>query len=340
MLRKEFLQKIGLVKPFEMVLNIEPNDFEKKFKKLIGQDTIFTEKNNSSKYKHNYSGFIESNTFKLSDLYGNIEGSYHQENQKTKIYAELTSYKPEYVQRIIFNIVAIAGFMLFFVFSNDIKIHPTIFFMLFGGVFCLLVLAYFNLRNNLKHSIHSLKRNLYFLTKNSNEGIINEHLEDQSFLEGKKLSDRFTMAFNIEKIDFIKQFDKTTTKSLFPIISNTFSRKPYYYAGRIINDEFSIKSLNGQGRARGRIYKKEDKLIIETTANGFSFGYIPYYSIVLFVYLIFFTFTIASGSYILLLFILVHAGFLLISPYFILKKHSQATEYDLEREFYYMTKQD
>ena len=99
--------------------------------------------------------------------------------------------------------------------------------------------------------------------------------------------------------------------------------------------------------AIGSFQSKDNSLIISTEINGFHGTIIPFYIFITIFYLVFIfgfsfaTFQVeASGELFFgIPFLLIHAAFMYGIPYFIMKRSTGRMKRELEREFFYMTKE-
>ncbi|HEX5171160.1 MAG TPA: hypothetical protein VFW11_18415, partial [Cyclobacteriaceae bacterium] len=93
--------------------------------------------------------------------------------------------------------------------------------------------------------------------------------------------------------------------------------------------------------AQGTYRQRDGVLIIETEINGFHGMFIPFYVIGIVFYIGMITTISLSGNpmpVFVFPFILFHAAFMFGIPYFMMKRSTKRMKYELEREFYYMTK--
>jgi hypothetical protein len=175
----------------------------------------------------------------------------------------------------------------------------------------------------------------------------------KSLLERLKLIDHLTTEISIDKRDFVeklkKNVDQGNTGTLFSAFE-AFSSSKNEYKGTVTPDTFKLRrrrKMFDMNRslaiAEGNFRQKENLLIIEATISGFRNIFIPFIVIVLLFYaasaVSFFLYGNAGAlMWLILPVLLVHASLMLGIPYFIMRKSVSRMKYELERDFYYMTK--
>lgn len=179
----------------------------------------------------------------------------------------------------------------------------------------------------------------------------------KEFLKKVKLIDYLTTEVPMEKNQFVSRFEKQVDHgsiSPFSDMFDVFSSSKNEYKGHVNYNGFKIKrrrrffDMNmNLAVATGSFQSKDNSLIISTEINGFHGMMIPFYIFITIFYLIFifgFSFATfqgeASGEVFLgIPFILIHAAFMYGIPYFIMRRSTGRMKRELEREFFYMTKE-
>lgn len=174
----------------------------------------------------------------------------------------------------------------------------------------------------------------------------------KDFLRKIKLVDSFTTEIEIEKSVFVNTFRKYVDEGstgLWFSSFEAFSSSKNEFKGNVGFDGFKIRrrsrlfDMNGaMAIAQGTFRQKDNVLVIDTEINGFHGMFIPYYLFVSVFYAIFIVMTILGGNnfmpFFIFPFIIIHAAFIFGIPYLIMRRSTRRMKYDLEREFYYMTR--
>lgn len=174
----------------------------------------------------------------------------------------------------------------------------------------------------------------------------------KDLLERLKLVQHFTIEMEIEKSVFIsilkEKVDEGDTSVIFSAFE-VFSTSKNEYKGSIGLDGFKLRKRRkffdmnmNLAIANGSYQQKDNILVIETQINGFHGMFIPYYIFVPFFYVIFFfVFFVAENTnewWFILPFMTIHAALMLGIPYFIIRRSVYRMMYELERDFYFMTR--
>lgn len=173
----------------------------------------------------------------------------------------------------------------------------------------------------------------------------------KEFLIRLKLIDYMTTTLHLSKIDFINRLRAITDEGSTRRLSdhfNIFAPSPFEFKGEVNLQGFKIKkrkkvfdsNLN-ISEANGTYTEENGTLKIETEINGFNNFYIFYYVFIILIYAVFLVLIMRSGGeteIIAILFLLIHGAFMLGLPYLMMRKSVQRMQYELEREFYYLTK--
>ncbi len=179
----------------------------------------------------------------------------------------------------------------------------------------------------------------------------------KEFLKKIKLLDHLSTEVPIDRNLFVQRFEQQIDygdTSVFSDFFDVFSSSKKEYKGHVNYDGFKIKrrrrffDMNmNLAVAIGSFEQENDDLIIRTEINGFHGMMIPFYIFATIFYLIFifafsfFTFSgQANGELAFAIpFIFVHAAFMFGIPYFMMKRSTKRMKHELEREFFYMTKE-
>lgn len=176
----------------------------------------------------------------------------------------------------------------------------------------------------------------------------------KTFLTNIKLVDYLQTELEIPKREFVKKLkanvDKGST-SIFFSSFDMFSTSKKEYKGEVNESGFKIKrkrkffDMNfNLAVAKGKITQEGDHLIINTEINGFNNMMIPFYILCILAYGVLIPVSIFANNIdrpvfdFFLPFILVHATFMMGIPYFVMRRSTSRLKYDLEREFYFLTK--
>jgi hypothetical protein len=173
----------------------------------------------------------------------------------------------------------------------------------------------------------------------------------KDLLRKLKLIDNFTTSINISKIEFIEKLTAITDKGNFGMFSDTFdafSSNKKEFKGQIDFNGFTLKRRrrffdnNGSFAVIiGNFYENDGQLTIKAEINGFHNFFLFFYIVLI----IFYTTTIISTSIsenvtkiFIIPFCFLHGAFMFSIPYFIMKRSVKRLKYELEREFFYLTK--
>ena len=176
----------------------------------------------------------------------------------------------------------------------------------------------------------------------------------QDFLRKIKLIDHLTTELQMDKQTFVNRLSAITDEGSTGLLSNpfdAFSSSKNEYKGTVTFDSFKLKRRKkafdtnyNLSTAKGILIEKDGKLRIETEINGFNSALITIY-LPLIVFYSVFIFSIVSDKkepFPIFLFLFIHCFFIFIFfiPYSIVKRSVQRLKYELEREFFYLTKND
>ena len=171
------------------------------------------------------------------------------------------------------------------------------------------------------------------------------------FLKRLKLIDYLTTTLQTDKTDFVNRLNKITDKGSTGMMSDTFdifSSSNNEFKGYITPNNFKIKRRRrffdtnmNSAIAYGTFSENNGQLTINTEINGFNNFFIFYYAFLIIFYSIFiFGFLIGQDGegLIAIPFILLHGTFMFCIPFFLMRRSVKRLKYELEREFFYLTK--
>lgn len=178
----------------------------------------------------------------------------------------------------------------------------------------------------------------------------------KEFLEKLKLIQHLETELNINRKDFVdklyNQVDKGDIGFLLDLF-DVFSSSKNDYKGHVGYDGFKIRKKKrfldmniNTAVAKGKYHQKDDVLLITAEINGFKGIMIPFYIFLPIFYSIFFvtflfTDKVNGGMEIFaLLFIIFHAALMMGIPYLFMRRSVKLLKRELEREFYFLTKED
>jgi hypothetical protein len=177
----------------------------------------------------------------------------------------------------------------------------------------------------------------------------------KEFLKRLKLIDHLTTELQISKSDFVKKLKEHVDEGdtgVFLSAFEVFSSSKKEYKGTIGYEGFKIRKRRKlfemnmtSAIAEGKFNQRDELLNIETEINGFHRMYILFYAFGIVFYPVFIlsvAFAENTGTASVMLtvipFLLVHGAFMFGMPYFFMRRSTKRMKYDLEREFFYMTK--
>jgi hypothetical protein len=176
-----------------------------------------------------------------------------------------------------------------------------------------------------------------------------------TLLERLKLVDYLTTELDIDKKEFVEKLmlnvDDGDTGFFFSPFE-AFSSSKNEYKGKVTFDSFRIRRRKRMfdmnislAVAEGKFRQKDDKLLVESKISGFRGIFIPFLIILFLIYFFGILAAILGESntnmpWPVLPFILIHAVFMFGIPYFMIRRGVSRMKYELERDFYYMTKRE
>lgn len=173
----------------------------------------------------------------------------------------------------------------------------------------------------------------------------------KEFLKRFRLIDSMTTTLQISKVEFVNRLNEITDQGSTGIFSDSFdifSSSNNELKGQVNFDNFKIKRRRrffdtnmNLAVANGTFIENNGKLTIETELNGFNNFFILFYVLLILFYSFFIFSFIGSdnnGEFIAIPFILLHGTFMFGLPYFMMRRSVQRLKYELEREFFYLTK--
>jgi hypothetical protein len=175
----------------------------------------------------------------------------------------------------------------------------------------------------------------------------------KSILERLKLVDYLTTEIPIEKKDFVEKLKMNVDQGdtgIFLSAFEAFSRSKNEYKGTVTFDSFKIRRRRkffdmraSLAVAEGHFRQRENLLVIESTIKSFRGIFIFFIAFILMFYMASIGTLILSDipgtmEWVFVPFIFIHASFMLGIPYIIMRRGVSRMKYELERDFYFMTK--
>ena len=173
----------------------------------------------------------------------------------------------------------------------------------------------------------------------------------KEFLIRIKLIDSMTTTLQTSKVEFVNRLNEITDEGSTGMMSDTFdvfSSSKNEFKGQVNFDSFKIKRRRrffdtnmNFAVANGTFIENNEQLIVETEINGFNNFFIVFYIFLIVFYSI--IILVVSGdnnseSFIVIPFLLLHGTFMFAIPYLIMRRSVKRLKYELEREFYYLTR--
>ncbi|MBT1712171.1 hypothetical protein KK062_28275 [Fulvivirgaceae bacterium PWU5] len=175
----------------------------------------------------------------------------------------------------------------------------------------------------------------------------------KSILERLRLVDHLTIEMPIEKRDFIDKLTRNVDQGdigIFLSPFEAFSSSKNEYRGTVTFDSFKIRrrrrlfDMNmSLAVAEGSFTQKDNILVVEATIRGFRRIFIPFFLFIACCYVAFIISFIVSDTsgnmgWFFIPFIFIHATLMLGIPYYIMRRGVSRMKYELERDFYYITR--
>ncbi|NOS92536.1 MAG: hypothetical protein HOP30_11480 [Cyclobacteriaceae bacterium] len=173
----------------------------------------------------------------------------------------------------------------------------------------------------------------------------------KSFLIKIKLIEYLTIELPISKVDFVQRLSSVTDKGdtgMFAGAFDIFSSSKNELKGVVSLDGFRIRRRRrifdtnmNMAIATGTFKETDSGLVIHTKINGFNNFFILYYVLLVFVYGMIaslMAFSDQNTEFVIFLFLVIHAVFMFLIPYFFMRSATRRLKHELEREFFYLTK--
>ncbi len=173
----------------------------------------------------------------------------------------------------------------------------------------------------------------------------------QNLLRKYKLIEAVTIKLPLDKAEFVSRLRLHVEPGGTGLLGDpfeAFSGKNKEFRGTVDLDGFKIRkrrkifeAYSGLAKAEGTFHQEQDQLNIATTINGFHGVFYFYYLIVTLIYAGFVVafFTVDDMPVFVIPFIILHAALMYGIPFFIMRRSVQRMKRDLEREFFYLTKE-
>ncbi|SKC84374.1 hypothetical protein [Ohtaekwangia koreensis] len=175
----------------------------------------------------------------------------------------------------------------------------------------------------------------------------------KSVLEKLKLIDHLTTELPIEKYEFVEKLRRNVDQGdtgVFLSPFEAFSSSKNEYKGTVTFDSFKIRRRRrffdmamNLAVAEGSFRQRENLLIIESTIKGFRSVFILFIGFMFLVYTGIIASFVSSDTpgdpgWFFVPFIFIHAAIMFGIPYFVMRRGVARMKYELERDFFYMTK--
>jgi hypothetical protein len=169
-------------------------------------------------------------------------------------------------------------------------------------------------------------------------------------LQKLKLIDYLKTDLPINRMQFIDRLSSITDPGETGMFSGpfeSFSSSKNELKGKVNYDGFTLKrrkkffdSNANMAVATGKIFEQHGRLTVETEINGFNNFFIVIYAFLIIIYAaaIFGIARTNSASFFTIPFLLLHGTFMFLIPYFMMRRSVKKLKYELEREFFYLTK--
>jgi hypothetical protein len=179
-------------------------------------------------------------------------------------------------------------------------------------------------------------------------GMKNQRAND--FLRKINLIDHLTTNLKMTKKDFAEKLSQIIDVGSTGIFANpfeAFSASKNEFKGQVAHDGFEIKRRTKffdnytMAVAKGTFTESNGQLIIETEIKGWYRFILLFYAILLLFYVPFLTglfFTHDKMVFLIIPFLILHAAGMFSIPYFMTRRSVRKFKYELEREFFYLTK--
>jgi hypothetical protein len=173
----------------------------------------------------------------------------------------------------------------------------------------------------------------------------------KDFLKKIKLIDDSIVNLEINREEFVERLSMIVDKGSVSMYSNPFeifSSSKNEFIGQVNSNRFLLKrrrrifDMNQNvAIAKGVLTELNGKLIIETEINGFKSFFIVFYIALLIFYSVFAITLINSDNsdtIFSILFLLIHGALMFSIPYFLMRRSVKKMKYELERELFFLTK--
>jgi hypothetical protein len=171
----------------------------------------------------------------------------------------------------------------------------------------------------------------------------------EEFLRKIKLIDNLTTHLDISQRQFVDKLSEITENKKIGLFSNSFepfSSNKREFVGQVNFEAFKIKRRTRlfetnqiMSVAKGTFIENNGQLTIETEINGLNAFMMFIYLLFIIIYSIVITVIVKSDTNLFaLVFVLIQGSLMFSLPYLLMKRNVQKLKYELEREFFYLTK--
>jgi hypothetical protein len=172
-------------------------------------------------------------------------------------------------------------------------------------------------------------------------------------IERLKLIDHLTIEIPIDKQEFVNRLRNTVDKGdtgVFSSVFETLVSSKKEYKDTVTPDSFKLRRRRKffdtnmtLTTAEGSFSQRDNLLVIESTIIGFRQVHLVFIAVILLIYAGVILSLILSDAtesmrWLTIPIIILHSAIAFGIPYLVMRRGVSRLKYDLEREFYYMTK--
>lgn len=166
-----------------------------------------------------------------------------------------------------------------------------------------------------------------------------------------KVIDYMTTTFSISKDEFVNSLEKVVEEGsidMFSDLSDALSSDKREFRGEVNPHGFKIKRKKkffdtsaNMAIAYGEFIEREGQLIIETEIRGFLnfFKFLIPVFLAFYFFIFFLIITSKDTPLFVVAFLCFHMTIMFLIPFFISRRSVKKLKYELEREFYFLTKE-
>jgi hypothetical protein len=174
----------------------------------------------------------------------------------------------------------------------------------------------------------------------------------KEFLKKIKLIDSLTINLPLSKTDFVERLSSIVddgSVGIFPSPLELFSSSKNEYVGKVKSDGFRIRRKGRFGDtnqnisvAKGTLSEQNGQLTIETEINGFNIFLAFFMVLMLIFFSVIFIVTLTNprnnNGLFECIFLIIPFSIMFLLPYMLLRSSVKKMKRELEREFFFLTK--